>query len=401
MMGPMDRGRTTLLVALGVDNFGTGLFLPLALLYTTQVVGLPLPVAAAAVTAGTVVGLVVPPLAGRLADRVGPCPVVVAAQVIQAVAAACYLLADGVPLVVAAALLQAAGQQAFYSALFALVGDVAGDGPKDRPFTLVIAVRSAAFGLGTLVTAAVIGSGGIGLLRPLIAVDAACLLAAAAALAAFLRPPRHRPEPEPGGPRAGVLANRPYLALIAVAGLVVLAIDFALVGMPVYAVEVLGAPAWVPGVQLAISTGLLATGGTRVLRLTRRLSRPGAIRAGAFTVVVWCAVCAAAPLVAGPALPGYLIASTLVSAAFGLVAGGRLNALAEAAAPAATRGSHLAAFQYSFTVAGVAAPALAALFALGPWVPWAVVAAGALVACAVMPAVAARLPARALRDAAA
>lgn len=395
-MAPVQRSRTTLLVALGIDNLGAGLFLPLTLLYTTQVVGLPLPIAATAVTAGTVIGLAVPPFAGRFTDRIGPRPVVIAAQLIQAAAAACYLAADGVALVVAAALLQATGQQAFYSALFALVGDIVEDGPKDGSFTLVNMVRAATFGLGTLITAVVLGTGGLALLRPVIAIDISCLLLAALLLALFLKVP-HRTHASTGD-ATGVLANRPYLALIVVAGLVVLAVDFALVGMPVYAVEVLGAPPWVPGVQLTVVTVLLATGGTLVLRWTRQLSRTDAVRAGAITVVAWCAACAAAPLIPPPWRPAFLIATTLLSAAYGLIAGGRLNALAEAAAPDRTRGSHLAAFQYAFTVAGVAAPALAALFVLGPWVPWLVIAAGALAAYATLPSVAERLPAHALRD---
>ena len=38
----MMRNRVALLTALGVDNVGSGLFLPVALLYVTRVVGLPL-----------------------------------------------------------------------------------------------------------------------------------------------------------------------------------------------------------------------------------------------------------------------------------------------------------------------------------------------------------------------
>jgi hypothetical protein len=59
-----------LLIALGIDNVGSGLFLPLTLVYATQVVGLPLAVAGVTVTAGTVVGLLVPPVADRFVDRV-------------------------------------------------------------------------------------------------------------------------------------------------------------------------------------------------------------------------------------------------------------------------------------------------------------------------------------------
>ncbi len=52
----MAESPRALLVALGIDNFGSGLFLPLTLVYATQVVGLSLAVAGVTVTIGTVVG---------------------------------------------------------------------------------------------------------------------------------------------------------------------------------------------------------------------------------------------------------------------------------------------------------------------------------------------------------
>ncbi len=128
------RNRLALLAALGVDNFGSGLFLPLALVYVTRVVGLPVGTAGTVVALGTMAGLGVPPVAGRLVDRVGPQLVVIAAQLLQALGAFGYLVARGAIGVLVAAVLLAAGQQLFYSSLFALISDVAGEGPKDRPF---------------------------------------------------------------------------------------------------------------------------------------------------------------------------------------------------------------------------------------------------------------------------
>ena len=61
----MRRSRIALLTALGVDNFGSGLFLPVALLYVTRVVGLPLATAGTVVAVGTMAGLATPPVAGR------------------------------------------------------------------------------------------------------------------------------------------------------------------------------------------------------------------------------------------------------------------------------------------------------------------------------------------------
>jgi len=39
---PVQRKRAGLLVALGADIFGSGLFLPVVLVYVTRVVGVPL-----------------------------------------------------------------------------------------------------------------------------------------------------------------------------------------------------------------------------------------------------------------------------------------------------------------------------------------------------------------------
>jgi MFS family permease len=75
----------------------------------------------------------------------------------------------------------------------------------------------------------------------------------------------------------------------------------------------------------------------------------------------------------------------------------RVNALAEAASPAAARGRYLAAFQYSFTVPGVLAPAVVALFSVAVWLPWLLVGAAAGLAVLALRWLASQLPATALR----
>lgn len=49
-----------MLIALAVDNFGSGLFLPLVVVYAVQVIGLTVGVAGTAVMIGTMVGLAGP-----------------------------------------------------------------------------------------------------------------------------------------------------------------------------------------------------------------------------------------------------------------------------------------------------------------------------------------------------
>jgi hypothetical protein len=394
--------RTALLAALGVDNFGSGLFLPLALVYVTRDLGLPLGTAGAMVALGTLAGLAIPPLAGRLVDRTGPRPVVIAAQLIQALGAAGYLAARDAGAVLLAAAALAAGQQLFYSSLFALISDVAGNVPSDRPFAVANMVRAASFGLGGLAGAGLLTSAGVASARLAVGADSLSFVLCALLLAGLVRLPRGPlPPAPPGSPppaarRGGLLADRPFLALIVVTGLVVLAVDFFLTGLPVFVLERLHGPLWLPGTALALSTALASAGGTAALRATRHVSRIAAMRRGAALYVAWAAASLAAAVLPRAWRPADLLAATVLMSAGGLLFGSRAVALAEAAAPPAARGRYLAAYQYAFTVAGVLAPALVAMYSIAVWLPWLVVGLCSSAAIAGLRALASRLPVAAL-----
>jgi MFS family permease len=393
--------RTALLAALGVDNFGSGLFLPLALVYVTRDVGLSVGTAGGMVAAGTLAGLAIPAVAGRLVDRTGPLPVVIVAQLIQALGAAAYLAARDAGAVLAAAAALAAGQQLFYSSLFALISDVAGDIPRDRPFAVANMVRAASFGLGGLAAAALITSAGPAGDRLAVAADSASFVVCAVLLAVLVRLPREqyraarvKARRSPAAP--GLLSDRPFLALIAVTGLIALTVDFFLTGMPVYVLERLHGPPWLPGTTLALATALSSLGGTLALRITGHLSRVTAMQRGGALYVGFSAVSLAAVIMPPGWRPLDLLAAALVMTAGGLLSGARAVALAEAAAPPGARGRYLAAYQYAFTVPGVIAPGLVALYSVAIWLPWLLVGACAALAILALRALSAHLPAAAL-----
>ncbi len=403
------RSHLALLVALGVDNVGSGLFLPLVLVYTTQVVGLSVAVAGTVVAAGTAVGLVVPAVAGRLVDRVGPKAVVIASQGVQAAGLVAYLLAQEVVAVAVAAVLLAVGSQLFYSSLFALIADAAPPGPRDHAFAVADMVRAGAFGAGALVAGVLLtvldGTG----LRVAVALDAATFVLAGLVLAVFVHPRRHHADHVGQGGSAdragaegavagsGVLRDRPFLVLILVTALVGLTGDVFLIGLPVFALEQVQAPGWVPGVCLAVLTLTTSTAAAAVVRATARWSRIRVIGVGAGGTLLWCALVAATLAVPSGWAPGWLVASTLVLAAASLLVGTRPNAVAEAAAPARYRGRYLAAFQYSYTAAGLAAPLVIALSALHPVLPWATTAAATALGLSLLPWLARHLPPHAVR----
>ncbi|WP_106179035.1 MFS transporter [Prauserella shujinwangii] len=372
----MTRGWGGLLLALGADNLGTGLFLPLVLVYVTRVVGLPLALAGTVVTAGTVGGLLVPPLAGRLVDRAGPRVVVLAALLVQAAGVLAYLVAGGVPLVAVAALLFAAGQQLFYCALFALIADVSGARPNDHAFAVVNQVRAAAFGVGALLAGGLLAGSGTSGMRLALILDGLSFLLAAVVLVLTVPAPHARSPGPP--PPAGVLRNRPYLALIVISGLFGLPLDFFLVGLPVFVINRLEAPMWLPGAVLALLTAVTSGGATLALRATEGLRRTTAMTIGSGLYTGWALAGLATIAVPAPWRPAYLLLVTLVLAAANLVFGPRASALAVAEAPPLARGRYLAAYQYAFTTAQVVAPAVVALFSVTIWLPWALVALSSL-----------------------
>jgi Major Facilitator Superfamily len=330
---------------------------------------------------------------------VGSRPVVICAQVLQAAAAVLYLAAHGVVGVAVAAAALAAGQQLFYSSLFALISDVAGQGPKDRPFAVAGMIRSACFGLGGLAAGALLSFAGPAAYRIAVAVDAASFAACAVLLAAGVRIPRP-PRPQAARARADagrLWRDRPFLALIVVTGLVALASDVWLFGISVYLLAVLHTRPWLPGALLAVLTALGSAGATLALRATRRLARTTTMALSAALYIAGCAASLAAILVPPGWRPLELFGATLVLGAAGLLFAARTNALAEAAAPGAARGRYLAAFQYAFTIAGVIAPGVVALFSVAVWLPWLLAAACCGLAIVALRRLSARLPARAVR----
>lgn len=394
----MRRNRFALLLSLGIDNFGSGLFLPVALLYVIRVVGLSMATAGAVVAVGTVAGLGVPAVTGRLVERVGALRVVVGAELLQALGAVAYLAARGAVVVAVAAVLLAAGQQLFYSSLFALISDVAGDGPKDRPYAVAAMVRAASFSLGGLAAGGLLSVAGLAGYRIAVVADALSFAGCALLLALLVRVPRPQRQDSAAAVRgcAGLLSDRPFLAVIVATGLAALSVDFFLSGMSVYLLGELHTRPWLPGAVLAVAAGLTGAGATAALRVTRRMCRTTAMVIGAGAYAVWCGACVAALAVPAGWRPAELLADTVMMAAAGLLFQ-RANALAEAVAPAALRGRYLAAFQYAFTVPSVAAPAVVALYSVAVWLPWLLVGASAGLAVLVLRWLAGRLPADALR----
>jgi len=278
-----------------------------------------------------------------------------------------------------------------------MVTQVSEPGERERWYGFLGALRNAGFGLGGLLSGAVLATAAY---RGVVAVNASSFLLAALLLLldqSHTGPPatvRHdADDTSPAGGQA-VLADRPYLALTAV-NVAFATNSFALtIVLPVYAVVRLGLPPLAPGgrphAELPVDRPHARTRGQRPDRAGTRPRSAGVVRALGRVRPAHAAV-SAVPRAAAAAI---VLAAVVVFTLGELIESPVLATVASEAAPDALRGRYLALHQASWNVSNTIAPALlTCLLAAGTWPVC--LALGALAAAAALgiSAVATRLPA--------
>ncbi|MEU9508055.1 MFS transporter [Micromonospora sp. NPDC048170] len=372
-----SRGGAVLVAALTVDSVGNGLFLPLSLVYFLRLTDVPLALLGVLLSAATVLTLPVPLWAGALADRVGALPVVVASQLLQAAGFLAYAWVRGPVGVFVAAALVAVGVRFFWSAVFTAVADYAdgspGGWPRDTWYAISNGARTAGLAVGGLTTGVVVADGRAATYRAVAYGAAACFALAAVLIAACVRIPAAdvRPADKGRGGYAALVRDRPFLALVGLNTIFALSSMMLGLALPTVLLTDLRGPAW-------LTSGILAGNALLVALLSAlvgtRLPRHRRTRAIALAAALWTAWgLAMAALGPGPlgVVAALLIAATLLFTVAELVHAPASAALAAAAAPAAARGRYLAAFQYSFAIASMVAPAFfGTLYEVDTAAPW-------------------------------
>ncbi|MEH1099798.1 MFS transporter [Micromonospora sp. CPCC 205561] len=376
-----SRGGAVLVAALTVDSVGNGLFLPLSLVYFLRLTDVPLALLGVLLSAATVLTLPVPLWAGALADRVGALPVVVASQVLQAAGYLAYAWVRGPVGVFAAAALVAVGVRFFWSTVFTALADHADGSPgawtRDTWYAISNGARTAGLAVGGLATGVVVADGRAGTYRAVAYAAAGCFALAAVLIAARVRtpPPAARPAGPGHGGYGALLRDRPFLALVGLN--TVFALTSMMLGLALPTVMLTDArgPAWLTSAVLAGNAFLVALLSAPV---GTRLPRHRRTRVIALAALLWTAWGLAMATV-GPGSIGVVVAlltaTTLLFTVAELVHAPASAALAAAVAPDATRGRYLAAFQYSFALASMVAPAFfGTLYEVDTAAPWLVLA---------------------------
>ena len=401
---PVGLRRNTVGVAvylvLMIDSVVNGLFVPLSMLYLSASSGASLVKVGFLLSLAGLVSLPLPLWIGRLVDRLGPKPIVLVAQLLQAAGFLGYLMVRDTGAILLAATVASLGQRAFWSSAFTLVSNLSDRDPgghsRERWFGVIGSLRAVGYGLGAVVAGVALSVKSDLVYRGAIGACACLLLVAAVLLERGVpRSVTVAPKEKPGNEETGsrgyrvLWADRPYLALVGLNTVFALCNVMLSIAFPPFVDRRLPAVTWVVGPLLAMNTVVQAVLQTTVVRLIRPLPRHVSLCLAGVLWASW------AGLTAGPLwmpralwVPCLTVAVLCYSAAQ-LVHSPVSNALSADAAPDDIRGRYIAVFQYSFAIATVVAPVL---FDLSSAAPWAVLAALALLTVPGMLALAPSLP---------
>jgi MFS family permease len=365
-----------------INAVGTGLLLPLSVLYFTIHVGLSPSSVGAGLTIGGLIALAFVPLGGVVIDRFGPKPVLLVCWLVAAGAYASYgVVHDWGEFVVAVTVAEIAAAVSSTAGKSLLAGIATG---RDRLklFASQRSLGNLGYGLGGLLATLALAVGGAAY-DCVVYGDALTFLLAIVLVCGVPVPGRPAVAPGPFGSTGGmrlVLADRRYLTLSALDFLTTFQDGALAVGLPLWVVLHTHAPRALTGVLFTINTVLVvlfqvrATAGVNSIADVPRTYRRGA---------VLMSICAVAYLAAhfvgeAAAVALLVVGVALHTATEILVSAGEWTASVELADDA-HRGKYLSIYRLGYSVQDALAPLIVtSLLALGTVWLWPVLA---LVVC--------------------
>ncbi len=356
--------------AIGIDAVGSGVFMPITVLYFLVATDLTLVQVGAAISLASLVSLPTGPLIGSVVDRIGAKQVLLAGNLLQGAGFVAYLVSDSFVAVTAWTVVVTVGRTAFWGSYGNIVAAISVPGEREKWFGFLGALRNVGFALGGLVSGLAITIGTPTAYAAVVVANAASYAVAFLLLLAVpaIERVEHRPQP---GSWGTVLRDGPYRVLWCVQltySTSMMMLNFAI---PVYATTVLGLPGWVTGAVFTINTIMIGLGQGLVVR-----AMTGAVRwrilvvANLFFAASYLVFLGASALGVAVAVAVVLAGSVVYT--LGELTGGPVTAaLAAEAAPEELRGRYLSLIQLAWNVASTIAPvAFAWLLARGESPVW-------------------------------
>jgi Na+/melibiose symporter-like transporter len=313
------------LIAAVIDSLGSGLFLPVALVYFVHTTPLRLTEVGVGLSAGSALVIPLVPVAGWAVDRYGASRCVIAANALQMTGFLGYLRVSALWELVVFALTVASGQRLFWTANGAFVTLVADVGDQARWFALLRALRNGSFAVGGALAALAIGLASQNAYHALAVLNAVSFLAAGLLVVSWSqRSPdrqadgvRHVRRASRSGPGyRGVFADRAFVLLASVNFLFVLCTLALDVLLTVYVTSSLHRPAWLAGLLFTLSGVVVVATQTMITLRTERHPPTKVLQlAGLFWAISFSLFWAIAHSPTPAVLPGLIVAIVCFTAA--------------------------------------------------------------------------------------
>ncbi|MGA8246839.1 MAG: MFS transporter [Nocardioides sp.] len=362
--------------ALAIDAVGSGVWMPLSILYFLHQTSLSLVQVGLAMTLANLVVLPAVPLIGSLVDRFGPRLVMQAGNAGAAVAFALYPFAHSMVAVTVLIFAASATRFGFWGALGPMITQITRRGEREIWFGFLQAMRNAGYGVGGVLAAVALTVGSDAAFQSVVLVNAASYVLAFVLMLGVAGGgrPVATAEPRAAGLTSGwwaAFADRGYRWLIVVIFCYALAETTLNVAMPVYFVTTLGLPGWLPGTVFVINTVMIGVGQGLVVRSMTGTSRRLVLhRAIGFTAASFAMLYAAGALTVAVAVVVVLVGAFVYTLGE-MTAGPVVAALSAEAPPPDQRGRFMAATQLAWGASGVVGPLLYAfLLHLGSLPMW-------------------------------
>jgi MFS family permease len=341
--------------AIAIDAVGSGVFMPISMLYFLVATHLTLVQVGAAISLASLVALPAGPVIGSVVDRVGAKQVLLAGNVLQGVGFVAYLFADSFLAVTIWTIVVTVGRTAFWGSYGNIVAAISVPGEREKWFGFLGALRNVGFALGGLVSGLAITVGTQGAYAAVVIANAASYAVAFVLLLAVPAIHRTRHEPQPGS-WATVLRDRPYRVLWFAQlafSTSMMVLNFAI---PVYVTTVLGLPGWVTGAVFTLNTIMVGVGqGLAVRAMTGRIRWRILVVTNVFFAVSY-VVLLGADAVGVTVGVAVVLAGAVIYTLGELTGGPVTSALAAEAAPEHLRGRYLSMVQLAWNTSSTIAP---------------------------------------------
>lgn len=382
-----------LVAATLVNTFGNGVYAAVGALYLTRMAGLSVGHVGIGLTVAGLVGLVASTPLGVVADRLGPNRAYVAFLLLQAVTMTALTQVRSFPLYVAVAAVTAIADSGQRGAKGALIAGLVPSDQRVRTRAMLRVTTNIGMGVG-------MGLAGIVLAVDRREVYLVALLANAATYlitAGLVRwGPMHQgaarlaPVPSASGPSGfTALKDRPFLAFVALDGLLSMHNAMAQVAIPLWVATATDAPTWLIAVLLVTNSVAVILLQIRVARGTEELA--GAARAGrraGLLLALACVVLAVTDVTSGAVTIALLVVAAVVHVLGEMLQSAGGWGISFELAPAGAQGQYQGAYAMGHQIGDLIAPFVLTVVAVSwGWPGWLLTATIFLLAGAFIPVV--------------